>query len=612
MATDAAAEIKARLDIIDVIGSQVPLRKAGREHVGLCPFHGEKTPSFTVSRQKQVWFCHGCGQGGDVFSFVMRIDHADFPQALETLAERAGVELERPGPGGPPAGQGRTRKRVIELQARAQSFFEHVLWGTTAGAPGRDLLARRGVAEETARRFGVGFAPAGGAGEDALVRYLTRRAGATVAEVVDAGLGHPPRGGHVRDRFRHRLIFPIRDERGRAIAFGGRALGEGAKYLNSPETAAYHKSSALFGLDLARTAIAESRTALIVEGYFDVMTCHDAGVPVAVASSGTALTREQVRMLHRYADSVVLCFDSDPAGQNATSKAVDLIAAEGCACRICRLPPGVKDPDELGRRDPAALLEAVSSARPEWQVLLDAALGDSEGGTVDARVAAAERCVSVLIRIPVAAVRELYLQEAARRLDLSPESLSTDVSRALREPRRREAPLVVPAPSPAHETGDEESSEPLPPPPPGESLIAALSIQRPPLARALVEDLGLKLDEITHSQVRRLVEVALMTEPPAAYPVHRLASADQRLAAELLIRPLPMLDDDAPQRDLERAMADSVLLIREAAVHRAIDSVRRELYGARTEGRDQEVQTLADRLTQLAGEAEQLRHPGGR
>jgi len=615
MATDAVAEIKARIDIVDVIGATVPLRKAGREHVGLCPFHGEKTPSFTVSREKQVWFCHGCGQGGDVFSFVMRSEHADFPQALETLAERAGVELEATGPGGrPPSGTARNRRRVIELQGRAQSFFEHVLWATMAGAPGRDLLAERGVSEEAARRFGVGFAPAGGSGEDALVRYLTRRAGATLPEVVDAGLAHPARGGAARDRFRHRLIFPIRDERGQTIAFGGRTLGDGAKYLNSPETTAYSKSRAIFGLDLARAAIAEAKTALVVEGYFDVMACHHAGIATAVASSGTALTRDQVKMLHRYADTVVLCFDSDPAGQAATSRAVDVVAAEGCGCRICRLPSGVKDPDELARRDPAALRDAVSSARPEWQVLLDGALGEGEGGSVDARVSAAERCVAVLIRIPVAAVRELYLQEAARRLDLSADSLASDVARALREPRRHDARLVVAA-IPAAVDGvddDEREATALPSPPAAEALIAGLAVQRPPLARVLLEKFGLSLDDLTHRQVRRLVDIALDSPPASTFPVHRLSGSAQRLAAQLLIRPLPMIDDEAPAGALERAMADSVALLREASLHRQIDAVRRDLYAARTEGVDLHVQALADRLTQLAAEAERLRHPGDR
>src|SRR5580704_3164774 len=417
MAGDAVAEVKARLDLIEVIGGYVTLHRAGRELTGLCPFHAEKTPSFTVSPERQVWYCHGCHEGGDLFKFIEQIERIDFRQALELLADRAGVELES----GPHAGRGagRKRRRSIELNTKAQAYYQHVLWAAPAGAPGRALLEERGVDEAMARKFGIGFAPAGGPAEDALARYLTGKGGADIEELADAGLAHPPQRGRTRDRFRDRLVFPIRDDRGEVLGFGGRALGDAKpKYLNSPDSSAYHKSVAIFGIDLARAAIARDKTALIVEGYFDVIAAHAAGVESTVASSGTALTREQVHSLGRIAETLILCFDGDDAGRAATTRAVDVIAAEGVQARICRLPLGAKDPDELVRRDPAAFLQAIAEAPPAWQVLLDAALAVGEGGSVDARRAAAERAVSVLARIPEATTRELYLQQAARRLDI--------------------------------------------------------------------------------------------------------------------------------------------------------------------------------------------------
>ena len=269
MAVDAVAEIKARLDIVEVVGGYLTLQRSGREFKGLCPFHAEKTPSFTVSQERQFWYCFGCQQGGDLFGFVERIERADFRQALE-------------------------------LNARAQQYYEHVLWSTPAGAPGRALLEERGVAEALARRFGIGFAPAGGAAGDALVRYLTTRGGAAVHEGVQAGLAQPSRGGPSRDRFRHRLVFPIREERGAILGFGGRALGDAMpKYLNTPETVAYHKSHAIFGIDLARRAIERERCAVVVEGYFDVLAAHAAGVEHVVASSGTALAASPCRTRSR-------------------------------------------------------------------------------------------------------------------------------------------------------------------------------------------------------------------------------------------------------------------------------------------------------------------------
>ncbi|MGA8522803.1 MAG: CHC2 zinc finger domain-containing protein, partial [Candidatus Dormiibacterota bacterium] len=224
MAGDAVAEVKSRLDLVEVISGYVTLHRAGRELTGLCPFHAEKTPSFTVSPERQVWYCHGCHEGGDLFKFIEQIERIDFRQALEMLADRAGVELES----GPRAarGTGRRRRRSIELNTKAQAYYQHVLWSTPAGEPGRDLLRDREVGEVLARRFGIGFASAGGHGEDALARYMTGKGGATVEELVEAGLVHPQRGGRTRDRFRDRLVFPIRDERGDVLGFGARALGD--------------------------------------------------------------------------------------------------------------------------------------------------------------------------------------------------------------------------------------------------------------------------------------------------------------------------------------------------------------------------------------------------
>ncbi len=446
MAGDAVAEVKSRLDVVEVIGGYVTLHRAGRELSGLCPFHPEKTPSFTVSPERQVWYCHGCHQGGDLFKFIEQIERIDFRQALELLADRAGVELDS----GPRAdrGAGRKRKRSLELNAKAQAYYQHVLWAERAGERGRALLVDRGVDEVLARKFGIGFAPAGGMGEDALARYLTGKGGASIDELVEAGLVHPPRGGRARDRFRDRLVFPIRDDRGEVLGFGARALGDAMpKYLNSPDSAAYHKSSAIFGIDLGRAAITRERSAVIVEGYFDVIAAHAAGVEHTVASSGTALTREQVHSLSRIAETLILCFDGDDAGRVAATRAVDVIAAEGLQARICRLPAGFKDPDELVRTDPPGFARAIADAPPAWQVLLDAALGVGEGGSVDARRAAAERAVSVLVRIPEATTRELYLQQAAGRLNIGARSLATDLARSMRDGTRRPARIVVAAPA---------------------------------------------------------------------------------------------------------------------------------------------------------------------
>ena len=591
MSTDAVAEIKARLDILEVIGGHVSLHRAGQQHTGLCPFHAEKTPSFMVSQAKQSWYCHGCQEGGDLISFVEKIEGVDFPRALELLAERAGVELEKSPRA---AARGATRRRSLELNDRAARFFEYVLWSLEAGAPGRRLLSERGVAESLARRFRVGFAPAGGQAGAALVRYLTGRGGAALSELVDAGLAS--RSG--RDLFRNRLVFPISDERGQVLAFGGRALGDARpKYLNTPETGVYHKSAALFGLEQARSALREKATGVVVEGYFDVIAAHAAGIANVIASSGTALTTEQVRTLARHAGSVVLCFDGDEAGRRAASRAVDLCAAEGLPARIAVMPPGIKDPDELVRGEPAAFPALIAAAQAEWQVLLEWAIGDA-GPEIGRRRAAAERAVSVLVRIPEATTRDLYVQEAARRLELSASAMASDVARVRASGARGPVRLAVPAPpAPAEEQRSAAglaSDEPGHPLSSWEEYLATFAVQRPALARVLVGDMGLSLDELVNPAVRRIVELAAISSDTTGLPLHALAPGDRRLAARLSLREVPELVDGLDPLALERAMADCVQQVRQGAHRARLDDIRRRLsVSGRPEGdREQDLAQL--------------------
>jgi DNA primase len=607
VSADAVAEIKARLDILDVIGGHVSLHRSGTQHVGLCPFHAEKTPSFSVSQPRQVFHCHGCNEGGDIFSFVQRIEGVDFPRALEILAERAGVELEKSPRA---AARGAGRRRSLELSDRAAKFYEYVLWSLPAGAPGRRLLAERGVDEALARRFRVGFAPAGGAAGTALVRYLVGKGGAAVSELVEAGLA----GRSGRDTFRNRPVFPISDERGQVLGFGGRALGDAVpKYLNTPETGIYHKSTALFGLDQARQALRERRVAVVVEGYFDVLAAHAAGVANVVASSGTALTREQVRIIARHADEVVLCFDGDAAGRRAAEAAVDICTAERLKARIAVMPAQYKDPDEMVRVDAAGFGALISAARPEWQVLMDWTMGEV-GSRPEERRAAGERAAALLSRIPDPEVREPWVKEAMRRLELFEGSefpkrvaeMAAEVTRARaaggRSPARLSAvPPTAPVAADASDPGlaDEDPGHP---PASWEEFLATYAVQRPALARLLVDEMGLDLDDLASPAVRRILEAAKAALPGAGLPLHTFAPGDRRLAARLSVHDLPELRADADPVALERAMADCVRQVRR---HARRDRGRREISelfatpGPEDPERDEKV---AARLRQMLAE----------
>ena len=363
---DAFAEVKAKVDLVKVVQERVRLTKRNKDFWGLCPFHQEDSPSFKVNPQMQSWYCFGCGRSGDVFTFVELIERIDKRGALQMLAERAGVELKKLSP--EQKERSDTRKRVLEMLRLAAQYYEYVLWKLPAGEPGRRLLESRHVGEETARKFQLGYAPAG-RGFAEYIRAKKR----SLADALEAGLMR--RDG--TDFFAERLVIPIRDERGQTLAFTARTVrpDEPRKYINSPETPAYIKGRVIFGLDLARDEITRRGHAVLMEGQFDVITGHQFGVTNAVASSGTALTEDQVRLLKRFTDELLLVFDSDRAGREAARKAAALAAQHAMRTRVATIPDA-KDPDEFLRAGGA-------EAGQRWQEIVDRAPSGFEAGVAE-------------------------------------------------------------------------------------------------------------------------------------------------------------------------------------------------------------------------------------
>jgi DNA primase catalytic core len=360
---DAFAEVKSKVDLVKVVSEHVRLTKRNKDYWGLCPFHQEDSPSFHVIPQRQIWHCFGCERSGDVFTFVELIEKTDKRGALQMLAERAGVELRKLSPDQKERAD--LRKRILDMLKLAAQYYEYVLWKTAAGEPGRKLLESRRVSEETARKFQLGYAPAG----RGFAEYL-RAKKRSLLDAQEAGLMR--RDG--TDFFAERLVIPIRDERGQTLAFTARTVrqDEPRKYINSPETPAYIKGRVVYGLDLARDEIARKGHAVLMEGQFDVITGHQLGVGNAVASSGTALTEDQVRLLKRFADELLLVFDSDRAGREATRKAAVLAAQHGMRTRVVSVP-GAKDPDEF-------LRSAGPDASARWEELVAKAPSGFEAG----------------------------------------------------------------------------------------------------------------------------------------------------------------------------------------------------------------------------------------
>lgn len=430
------AEIKSRLPVAEIVAETVTLKRAGSTWKGLCPFHTEKTPSFTVSPERETWHCFGCGEHGDIFTFVMKRDGIEFREALGRLAERAGVEVSPRA-----AGEDRQRRRLRDALETAIAWYREVLRQARQAEPARRYLAERGFSEETLDRFAIGYAPDSW---DALVKRLASR-GFSSDEMASAGLASPGTRGRPVDRFRRRIIIPIRDAAGRPIGLGGRVLpdGEGPKYLNSPSTPLFDKSRTLYGIDLAKTAIRREKLAVIVEGYTDVMAAHQAGFTNVVASLGTALTRGQVELASRYADAISLAYDVDLAGEAATERGLleELGPSQRVSrVRVVRIPAG-KDPDELLRTDPDGWRQAVDSAKPVVEYFMDRVSAEVDLSTVGGRREMAGRVLAILQRVGDAVEQDLYLQQLSKVVQVDERVLRD----ALRRPRvRRRAPATVP------------------------------------------------------------------------------------------------------------------------------------------------------------------------
>ena len=403
---DTLQAIRERVSIVEVVSGYVGLKKAGRNHIGLCPFHAEKTPSFTVNDERGLFHCFGCGAGGTVFTFLMRADRIDFREAVEVLARRAGVRLpERTEPGQ----SSEQRQELIQLNEAAQRCFRQAL-GSVAGAPAREYLQRRGVSAEVIEHYGLGFNPPDGAG---LARGLPPK---RQQQAVDLGLLGRRADGGLYERFRGRITFPIRDGSGRILGFGGRTLGsDHPKYLNSPESALFHKGQVLYGLYEARRAIQEAERVVMVEGYLDALALVQASIGYTVASLGTALSSAQLRLARRFAPQVIAFFDGDRAGQEAAARAFAVCVEAGVWGLGAFLPDGLDPDDYVRQHGAAATLVLLEKAVP----LADFFIGRVDPGpnaTLPERARAAEKIGQVICHVRDPFQFNLLAKQTAQRL----------------------------------------------------------------------------------------------------------------------------------------------------------------------------------------------------
>lgn len=419
--------IKDRSDIVDLIGSYVTLRRAGSNYNGLCPFHSEKTPSFTVFPDTQSFFCFGCEAGGDAFTFIMRSENLEYPEAVEFLARRAGIDL--PEEGGEESGhRGISRRRLFEMNLAAARFFRQCLFDPVLGAPAMAYLRdQRGLKPDIIRRFGLGYAP----NDFQALLPVLKQQGYTEAEMKEGFLCGINQSGRAYDYFRNRVMFPVFDMAGNVIAFSGRDIGgdSKAKYLNSSDTPGFQKRKNLFALNFARNHCAEQM--ILCEGNMDVVSLHAAGFENAVASLGTALTDEQARLMAKYTKQVVIAYDADAAGQKAAQRAMGIFEKVGLDVRVLVMQDA-KDPDEFIKKFGADRFAGLlKKSRTGFEYKLNSVLSRYDVEKPDEKIKAAEELCGVVARVYSAAEREVYIQAISRKLDLPADSLRKDVERMI-------------------------------------------------------------------------------------------------------------------------------------------------------------------------------------
>ncbi len=595
-------DIKSRLNIVDIVGQYVKLQKAGSAYKANCPFHQEKTPSFNVNEERNMWHCFGCGKGGDVFAFVMEIEGLEFREALKLLAEKAGVELPEYRSDG--RAMAETKDRGLEILELATKFYEKQLWESERGKVMFAYLHDRGLSDESIRSYRLGYAPDGWR---FILEFLTKR-GYAADEVERAGIIIRKSSAETNDyqlktnnshydRFRDRIMFPIGDILGRTIGYSARVAPGGdetqAKYINTPETNLYHKSRALYGLALAKQAIKDAGRTILVEGNMDVIALHQAGIANVVAVSGTALTTEQLNILKRYGKKLSLFFDMDKAGQAAAWKSA--IAAFGLDFTVeaIALTSG-KDAADMNRENPELLRRAVADAEPAMRYFLDSLLRSPEANTQDGKRAIVERYAELLAATPNDLDRSHWTKELAEAIGAEPKVVQATVEKAFR--------------SMQHGTGFVESR-------PIETFLPKSFGRRSEVLRegiiglALVDRKAWELVEAeTDSAVRDFIllhPIAFFIRNNPADPVSAIEDQTlQALASDILFRTLELprfRDEEADRTALVTETAAEYLRGLRTELHdkdERID-IGRALEAARQSGNKEEERRLLEAFARL-------------
>jgi DNA primase len=535
-------QIAAANDIVDVIGSYFPLKRAGANFKALCPFHQEKTPSFHVSPQRQTFHCFGCGVGGSVFRFVMDYEHVDFPSAVRKLAGRAGITIVEEHRSEGEDRQLETRRLLLKLHAETAQWFQENLLKKDWAAAARDYLKRRGVDRDVAKNWQLGFAPDAW---DGFLKWALER-GYSREQLLQSGLVKPrdderPQSSEVYDRFRGRIMFPICNDVGEVIAFSGRLLppsprlrragesdAQAAKYLNSPETPLFRKGRVLFGLHKTKRALIEANCAIVCEGQLDLIALFEAGLNNVVAPQGTAFTPDQARLLKRYVDEVVLCFDADEAGQKAGERSLDALLENDLIVRVAELPAG-QDPDSLVRREGKdAFDQRLAAARDFFDHWIDHKMGDVDLNSIGAKTQAARDLAATVSHVRDPITRGQVVNKVSARLGIATSDFAALVSR---QPTGR-APVV-----------NEPAAQRLAAPPHEVAMLCRLALRDDAARKFLLEQNWREvLAQTPEAQLLiRILESDLRPDDPPSLNAFmaELSPAEEGLVSSWILQKLP-------------------------------------------------------------------------
>ncbi|MEK6776316.1 MAG: DNA primase [bacterium] len=580
--------VREESDIVDVISNYVSLKKSGSHYKGLCPFHSEKTPSFMVNPSKQIFHCFGCGEGGNVFHFLMKHEHMGFPDSVRALAERCGrpvPEIERTPED---LAQKKTKDQIFEINEAAASFFSEAGKKTSTA---QSYLNDRGVTDETISVFRIGYAPDSW---DALTLHL-KGLGFNEKEIELAGLALKKKSGDgCYDRFRNRIMFPIVDIYGRVLGFGGRVLDDSTpKYLNSPETPVFDKGASLYGLNLSYEAIRKQEYAILVEGYMDVITTFQNGIRNIAATLGTALTRAHVRKLQRYTRNLALFFDSDEAGIKAAKRSFDICVPEGMKIKVVTLAQG-EDPDSfLGKYGKKGFSDRMAEAKPIMDFMIEHAIQEMPQQTLDEKVAIAERLIPLLAMIPNPIEQELYTNQVASLVGIDPRTMKATIRSNAAKPWGREDPLSRQGTAPVVKGT-----------PVWEGAMVGLMINHPDLVQ----------------QVKERIEPGYFSSPGLRSVVQRIFDYPGGKPGTDAIRSLIPDDDDSLAgvlsgffiKDHEPIDLHGLIdRVRQEYLKRTKKTLQQEAETAEKQGRDQDATQLAREIYNISLEVETLQQKLG-